>query len=56
MKGENHPMFGKHPSEETRRKLIKANKGVNHPLFGTHLSKKTRRKISEAVKKSKEKK
>ena len=34
-KGENHPMFGKHISEETKKKISEANSGENHPLFGT---------------------
>lgn len=29
--GENHPLYGKHHSEETKRKIGKANKGKIHP-------------------------
>lgn len=32
--GKNHPMFGKHPTEETKDKISKANSGENHPMFG----------------------
>ena len=39
--GENHPMYGKHRSEETKRKISEAQKG-KHP------SKETRKKMSEA--------
>ena len=43
VEGKNHPLFGKHLSEETRIKLSEANKGKS-------LSEETRRKISEAKK------
>ena len=46
-KGENNPMFGKHHSEETRRKMSEANK---ISLKGKHHSEETRRKMSEANK------
>lgn len=42
-KGENHPFFGKHHSEETRKKIGEAKKGK-------HLSAETRKKMSEARK------
>ena len=32
--GENHPRYGKHCSEEMRRKISKAISGVNHPNYG----------------------
>ena len=41
--GENNPMYGKHHSEETRKKLSESNKG-RHP------SEETKRKISESQK------
>lgn len=44
--GENSPMFGKHPSEETRRKMSIAKKGKKHPSH----SEETRKKISTALK------
>ena len=31
LKGEKNPMYGKHHTEETRKKLSKANKGEKHP-------------------------
>lgn len=39
--GENHPMFGKHLSEETRARISRAN-------IGKHLSEETRARISRA--------
>jgi DNA invertase Pin-like site-specific DNA recombinase len=50
--GENSPLFGKHPSEETRRKMSLAKEGMyngeNNPNFGKHHSSETRRKMSKA--------
>ena len=43
LKGENHPMYGKHHSDETRRKMAEAKKGKKH-------TEEWRRKISEALK------
>ena len=40
-KGENHPMFGKHHTEEARRKMSEAHKGKHH-------TEEARRKMSEA--------
>ena len=48
--GENHPFFGKHHSEETRKNISESMKGEKNPLFGKHLSDETRRKMSEAKK------
>ena len=49
--------LGKHPSEETRKKMSEANKGKNNPMFGKppwikgkHLSEETRKKMSESKK------
>lgn len=50
MKGENNNMYGRHHSEETKKKMSEALKGENHPLYGKHRSEETRKKISEAVK------
>ena len=57
-KGENNPMYGKHHSEEAKRKVSEANRGENnpcfgrtgenHPMYGKHLSEKTKQKISES--------
>ena len=37
-------------SDETKRKISKANSGENHPLFGKHQSIETRKKLSESHK------
>lgn len=47
-KGENHPMYGKQRSEETKRKMSESHKGENHPLYGKQHSEETKRKMSEA--------
>jgi group I intron endonuclease len=44
--GENHPMYGKHRSEETKKKLSEINKGQNNPNYGIPKSKETKEKIS----------
>ena len=41
-------MKGKHPSEETRKKISEANKGENHPFYGKHHSEEAKKKNSEA--------
>jgi len=47
--GENHPLFGKHHTKETRKKLSDSHKGLqageNHPLYGKHHNKETKMKI-----------
>jgi len=48
--GENHPMFGKHHSEETKQKMSDAKSGENHPMFGKHHSEETKEKISNGNK------
>lgn len=50
---ENHPNYGKHHSEETKRKISEKAKERykdvgNHPMFGKTLSLETRQKISKA--------
>jgi group I intron endonuclease len=53
MSGENHPMFGKHLSEETKKKMSENHadfSGENHPMFGRHQSEETKKKISNATK------
>ena len=49
MKGKNNPMYGKHLSEEAKRKLSEANKG-NQAFKGRHHSEETKRKLSEVTK------
>lgn len=51
-KGERHHLFGKHHSEETKRKIGKANSGTNHYNFGKHIifSKEHKANMSEAHK------
>lgn len=53
--GVNHPMYGKHHSEESKRKNSESRKRYaathKHPLQGTHCSEETKRKISEGNKK-----
>lgn len=57
---ENHPLYGKHPSEETRRKMREnkrdisgknnpmfGKKGVLNPFYGKHLSEEAKRKMRE---------
>lgn len=49
-KGENNPWYGKHPSDETRRKMRENHadfSGKNSPNYGKKLSDETRRKISD---------
>ena len=50
LSGEKHPMFGKHHSEETRRKISTANKGKPAHNKGKHLSEETKRKLRDANK------
>lgn len=47
---ENHPMFGKHLSEEARKKISDATKGRPGPNLGKHFSEETKTKISMAAK------
>lgn len=49
-KDENNPLYGKHHTEETRRKISEATKDENNPFYGKHHSEDTKRKISEATK------
>ena len=45
-----NPMYGKHHSAETRKKISEAMKGRPGPNKGKHLSEYTRKKLSEAHK------
>lgn len=50
VRGENHPLYGTHPSEETRKKLSESHKGIqagkNHPMWGKKHSDEAKRQIS----------
>ena len=52
-KGENNPFYGKHHTEETRKRIsekIKSERcGENNPMYGKHLSKEHKQKISEKL-------
>lgn len=48
--GEKHPMFGKHHTEESKKKMSIKKIGENNPNFGKHLSKETIKKISKSNK------
>lgn len=47
--GENNPWYGKHQSEEIRKRLSESKLGEKHPNYGKHLSEDTRRKMSLAA-------
>lgn len=50
--GENNPNYGKHLTEEIRKKMSDACKekctGKNHPMYGKHHTEETKQKISDA--------
>lgn len=59
--GENHPMYGKHHSEESKKNMSEGRikfyqdhpdfmSGENNPMYGKHLSEEHKRKISEKMK------
>lgn len=50
LKGNKHPMYGKHHSKETRKKMSKSRKGERNGMYGKHHSKETKQKISKAHK------
>lgn len=47
---ENHPMYGKHHSKETKRKMREASLGEKNPMYGQHHSEETKRRIGEGHK------
>lgn len=51
VRGENHPMFGRKHSEESKRKNSESNKiaqaGENNAMYGRHHSEETRKKIGD---------
>ena len=46
LSGEKNPMFGKHHSEETRRKISESMSGESNPFYGRQHSDETKQKIS----------
>lgn len=50
VKGKNHPMYGLHHSEESRKKMSESKKGEKNYIYGKHLSEETRKKMSESHK------
>lgn len=51
MKGNKNPMFGRHPTEEQRKKMSEIESGNKHWLFGKHHSIETRKKMSQVARK-----
>ena len=49
--GEKNPMYGKHHSDESRKKMSEVKKGEKHYLYGKHHSDESRKKMSEARRK-----
>ena len=47
-RGENHPMYGKHHTEESRRKMSESLRGRVSPTKGKHLSEETKEKLRKA--------
>lgn len=47
---ENHPMFGRHHTDESKRKNSESHKGSKNPRYGKLVSIETRQKISNALK------
>lgn len=50
LEGENHHMFGKHHTEETKKKISETQKGENNPMYGKHHNEEAKSKISKANK------
>ena len=46
--GEKHPMFGKHHSEESKKKISEVNTGEKHPMFGRHHSEESKKRLAES--------
>ena len=47
-KGEKHPMYGKHHTEETKKKISENLKGENNPNYGKTFSEEHKKRIGEA--------
>ena len=54
LSGENHPFYGKHHTEEAKRRISEANKenmkGERNPNYGKHLSKEAKENLREKLK------
>jgi len=50
LKGEKHPMFGKHLKEETKQKLREKNIGINNANYGKKLTNEAREHLSKLAK------
>ena len=51
-KGEKNHMYGKHHSDETKKKISKNHadvSGENNPMYGKHLSEETKKKLSKPI-------
>ncbi len=48
--GDRNPMYGKHPTEEARKKMSEKSKGSNNYWYGKHLTEEIKAKISKANK------
>ena len=48
--GENHPMYGKRHTEESKKNMSDAQKGENNGFYGKHHSEKSKRKMSSTRK------
>ena len=52
--GENNPFYGKHHTDDSRKKMSEAQKlrfenPENHPMYGRHLSGETKMKLSQSL-------
>ena len=47
LKGKNHPNYGKHLSEETKKKLSEKNSGINSPCYGKKLTEEAKQHLSK---------
>lgn len=49
-RGELHPRYGKHHSDESKKRMSESHSGENHPNYGKHLSEDVKEKIRESNK------
>ena len=45
--GEKHPMYGKHHTEEAKKKISELTKGCNNPMYGKHHSEEVKQRLRE---------